>query len=70
MPKVTTTTLGRVFKFNSIEFDDPDINKSPDQVREFYSGIYPELNNAIVKDGIQEGDDMVYEFNINIGTKG
>jgi len=62
--------MTRVFKFNGMSLPDPDVHKTVEEVKEFYSGNYPALNNATVKEGEIEGENMVYNFVANLGTKG
>ena len=60
----------RVFNFNGIKLKDPDKDMSTDQVRDFYSGTHPELNNADMKGPKTENGKQVYTFSIRTGTKG
>jgi len=63
-------TLPRSFKYNGILLDDPDVEMSPEEVKEFYSNIYPELTQAEI-DGPEVGDEtMEYVFRRVYGTKG
>ena len=38
--------LARTFRYNTIILDDPDPDMTPEQVKEFYANIYPELTQA------------------------
>lgn len=61
----------RTFKYNSLTLQDPDPSMGPEEVKAFYSSIYPELTQAVVEG--PEYDDlqgMSYEFRRSIGTKG
>ena len=61
----------RTFKYNSLTLQDPDAGMGPEEVKAFYSSIYPELTQAVF-----EGPDydelqcMTYEFRRSMGTKG
>ena len=71
--KKTTTpkdNLERSFSFNGMALLDPDASMSTTQVRDFYAGQYPELNNAGVKGPKLENGKNVYSFSIQTGTKG
>lgn len=62
--------LQRKFKFEEQELPEPNPDFTPQQVVEFYSAQYPELNNAsivgpVIKDGVQE-----FSFKTVLGTKG
>ncbi|MBI5642651.1 MAG: PRTRC system protein C [Deltaproteobacteria bacterium] len=61
----------RTFKYNSLTLQDPDPGMGPEEVKAFYSSIYPELTQAVIEG--PEYDDlqgMTYEFRRAIGTKG
>jgi len=67
---MSVTVLPRKFKYNQLVLDDPDFQMSPESVKEFYSGIYPELTQAII-DGPEIDDKSVeYTFRRAVGTKG
>lgn len=55
---------------NNIILDDPNPDFTPNRVKEFYSNTYPELLNATVDNPKIENDNLIYEFNTKIGTKG
>lgn len=60
----------RVFRFNGRDLQDPDPKQTPEQVKDFYSGIYPELTNAAIEGPETKGATSVYEFRKAVGTKG
>jgi PRTRC genetic system protein C len=60
----------RVFRFNNMPLPDPDSKQTPQQVKEFYAGIYPELTNAEIEGPNAKGAEIVYEFRKAVGTKG
>lgn len=66
----TTEILERVFEFNGVKLQDPGADKSPEDIRDFYSGIYPELNNAEIKGPKLDGNKQTYTFSVRTGTKG
>ena len=62
--------LKRVFKHKDRILPDPDINMSTDDVLDFYSNQYPELNNSKVSGPTPKDDVLEYEFSTSVGTKG
>jgi len=65
------TEVKRVFKYNSMVLQDPDVNMKPEEVRSFYSSVYPELTQAAVEGPENnENGELVYAFRKAIGTKG
>jgi len=62
--------LKRVFKHKDKVLTDPDVSMSSDEVLEFYSNQYPELNNSKVSGPIAKDDVLEYEFSTSVGTKG
>ena len=62
--------IQRVFSFNGMELDDPNPALSEEDVKDFYAGLYPSLNNAYVKSAEPQGDKVVISFVANTGTKG
>lgn len=65
-----TDNLERSFAFNGMTLQDPDASMTTTQVRDFYAGQYPELNNAGIKGPKLENGKNVYSFSIQTGTKG
>ena len=61
--------LGRGFKFNGTDLADIP-GMSLEQVKDFYSNSYPELNNANIGSPNVVDGVMVYEFATKVGTKG
>lgn len=53
-----------------ITLPDPNPDMSADQVLAFYSGTYPELNNATVNGPVYRNDRQVFTFRSTVGTKG
>lgn len=49
---------------------DPDPDMTPEQVRKFYAGRYPELVTCTTVGPAYKDDKMVYTFKAGIGTKG
>jgi PRTRC genetic system protein C len=60
----------REFKYNGVALKDPGAEYSIEQVREFYSTIYPEIVNADIEGPENVGNKVVYEFRRAVGTKG
>lgn len=60
----------RTFKYNSLILQDPDPGMGPEEVKAFYSSIYPELTQAVVEGPEYDEQGMTYEFKRSIGTKG
>ncbi len=61
--------LPRVFKYNNIVLDDPDPQMSPEDVKNFYANLYPELIQAVIE-GPELGENLEYKFQRSYGTKG
>ena len=59
----------RKFVYDGRVFDDPDPEMTVDQVKESLADFYGELANAKVTEN-QEGDDTIYRFEKQVGTKG
>ena len=47
-----------------------DTPLSPEQVKQFFSAINPDLLNAAIEGPRYEGDQVIYEFKRGVGTKG
>lgn len=62
--------LDRVFKHKEQVLPDPDAKMSTDEVLDFYSAQFPELNNAKVSGPVVIDDKLQYEFSTSVGTKG
>ncbi|MBN2640363.1 MAG: PRTRC system protein C [Victivallales bacterium] len=62
--------LERVFEYNGVKLEDPGTDKEPNEVKDFYAGVYPELLNADVKGPVISGNVQTYTFNTRTGTKG
>lgn len=60
----------RVFMFNKMVLQDPNPADTPEQVKQFYAGMYAELTNAEIEGPTQKGANTVYEFRKAVGTKG
>lgn len=63
-------TLARVFKYSAMELADPGAAMSPQEVKTFYSALYPELNNSEVEGPETKGRRLIYTFTRSVGTKG
>ncbi len=64
--------MKRVFKYDNMVLDDPDPKMTPEEVKEFYAEIYPELTQAGIEGPEQNGEGAAveYEFDKAVGTKG
>lgn len=62
--------LKRIFKHKDLILEDPDENMTTNEVLDFYSNQYPELNNSTVSGPEITKDNIVYNFSTTIGTKG
>lgn len=60
----------RRFKFNGMDLKDPNQSDTPEKVKEFYAGLYPELTNAEIEGPDTKGAESVYTFRKAVGTKG
>ncbi len=64
------TKAERAFKYNAIDLKDPDPALSTEEVREFYSKVYPEILSAAIEGPEITAGKMVYTFRRAVGTKG
>ncbi len=62
--------LTRSFAYLSLRFPDPDSKLTVQEVRSFYSTLYPDLATASITGPEVVGDKLVYRFERAIGTKG
>lgn len=70
MTTTTITTVQRVFNYSGIPLPDPNPAYTPEQVKEHYTAIYGELNNASVEGGDFDGTNQAFTFRRGTGTKG
>ena len=61
--------MARIFVYDDREFPDPDPQMSVEQVKASLADFYGESANASVKE-TKRGDDVIYEFQRRVGTKG
>ena len=61
--------MPRIFVYDGREFDDPDPDKTPEEVRLYLTHFYGDLGNATTVQRT-EGEKQIYEFRKRIGTKG
>lgn len=62
--------LQRVFRYNSVELEDPGPDHDPVDVRNLYSATYPEITSAAIEGPEQKDGKLVYTFRRAVGTKG
>lgn len=60
----------RIFKYGALVLDDPGADMSLNEVKEFYSEVYPELTQSNIEGPEITDDGLVYEFRKTVGTKG
>lgn len=68
--KVNVESMKRIFKYNSLILEDSDPQRSPDEIKEFYTTLYPELTHAVIEGPEYEGKNIVFTFARSVGTKG
>ncbi len=68
MAKIQQIT--RVFKYGSLVLDDPGLEMSAADVKDFYADVYPELTQAGIEGPDYTDTQEVYEFKKAVGTKG
>lgn len=66
----TLTPVTRSFVYGGRTLPDPDPAMTPDQVKDFYSAMHPELTTAVVEGGDFDGAQQTFTFSRAIGTKG
>jgi len=67
---MTTAQLPRVFRYNSVELEDPGLEHDPVDVRNLYSATYPEITSAAIEGPEVKDGKRVYTFRKAVGTKG
>lgn len=67
---IETTALVRQFTYNGAKLVDPGAALTVDQVRDFYTAVYPDLANAEVEGPVTKDGAQVYTFRRAVGTKG
>lgn len=71
MKTITVKKVERKFMYGNIKLDDLGDNYTPEMILDHYSGFYPELNNAKIKNtGLNDKGEHIYQFETIIGTKG
>lgn len=67
---MTAAQLPRVFRYNSVELEDPGLQHDPIDVRNLYSATYPEITSAAIEGPDIKDGKRVYTFRKAVGTKG
>ena len=67
---ITTKTLIREFTYNGIVWPDPGPALSPEEVRDIYSAVVPEILSAVIEAPETKGGKLIYRFVKAVGTKG
>jgi len=62
--------LQRVFTFNGVNLPDPGPDFTPEEVKDVYVNMYPDLSTAILSAPEVADDVVTYKFARNVGTKG
>lgn len=65
-----TAELPRVFRYNSVDLQDPGLQYTAEAVRELYSATYPEIVNAAIEGPEEKDGKLVYTFRRAVGRKG
>lgn len=67
---IQAVTLQRSFKYNGMTLADIAPEKTPDQIRQFYASMYPELLTAVVDGPVTKAGTSTYTFVRAAGAKG
>lgn len=70
MSDLKVSALKRVFVYGALQLDDPDAGMKPEEVKEFWSDVYPELTQAVIEGPEYKEDSIEYTFRKAVGTKG
>ena len=67
---IQVQTITRTFSFNGVNLPDPGPDFTPEEVKDVYVNMYPDLSTAVLQDPEIAGDTVAYKFVRNVGTKG
>ena len=67
---IAVENMKRVFKYNNMKLEDPDVKMTVEEVKQFYSNVYPEITQSVTEGPEYKGKEMVYSFTRAVGTKG
>jgi PRTRC genetic system protein C len=62
--------LGREFHYNGVKLPDASSAMTPEQVRDTYVHLYPELATAAIEGPEASDGKLIYKFARAIGAKG
>ncbi len=62
--------IERIFEYSGMRLNDPDPTMNPEDVKHFYTAVYPELSQAVMEEPVRRGDTLVYAIKRAVGTKG
>ena len=62
--------VSREFSYNGVKLVDPNPSFNPEQVKSFYSALYPEITSATIEGPESKGAKLVYTIKRSVGTKG
>ena len=66
----TIQAVNRVFSYSGVMLPDPDPAMTPQEVKDYFTNIYPELVNASIEGGDFDGTNQQFTFRRGTGTKG
>lgn len=66
---IIVSPLTRIFEFNGVQLPDPGPEFLLEEVRDVYSGQYPDIISAAIEVELR-GETEVYKFIRSVGTKG
>ena len=64
------TALARTFSYNGVSLPDPGATHTPEQAKNFYAVMYPEITSAAIEGPIEKNGKLEYTFRRAVGTKG
>jgi PRTRC genetic system protein C len=70
MSTLVVAPLRREFFYNGTSLPDPDPKMTPEQVRDTFTSVYPEIATATLTGPEPKGDAVRYTFSRAIGSKG
>lgn len=65
-----TERLTREFRYLGMLLADPDPAMTPEQVRDCYCHVYPEITTAVIEGPEPVENKLVFRFTRAIGSKG
>jgi PRTRC genetic system protein C len=62
--------LPRIFKYGQMNLEDIDPARTPEEIRDHYANVYPDLTQSTIEGPRTTPEGLVYEFHRTYGTKG